>query len=181
MHRFSRHVASFLSLLVLVACGGESAPATAESPAGAGSPAPAVASSSDREADALELEDYTLTMEELQRWGRAAEALARIGRANPALQDSVIIDSGDLAIDPFADRLERTPGASDAVEAAGFSPREYAVATYVVVQSVTALDAIRQGMTIEQIAEQASVNPENVRFAQRHEAEMHAMIARAGG
>lgn len=170
-----------LSLLLLAACGGDSAPADGGSGGDARPAAPAAAPSGDAEADLLELSDYTLTMEELRRWGTAAAALGQVGRQRPELQDSVIIDAGDPSIDTFADRLDRIPAARKAVEDAGFSPREYAVVTYVVVQSITSVDAVRQGASVEKLAQEAGLNPANLRFAQQHEAEIHAMIARAGG
>lgn len=181
MQTLSRGAVALLASLLLSACGGDASPGAAASGGGT-PPAAAVATpTSDLQADAQELGDYTLTMDELERWGTAAAAVARIGREKPELKDQLSMNASEASIDAFAERLEAIPEVRDAVEEAGFSPREYAVTTYVVVQSMLAQAAIQQGMNIDAIAAKAGINPANVTFFQQHEAEVRATFARVQG
>lgn len=176
--------AALLLASLLLACGrGDASSDAAALGAGVPPSATAVASAgaSDLKADGLELRDYTLTLEELQRWGTAAAALARIGREHPELKDRLSMNASDASIDAFAARLEAVPAVRDAIEAEAFSPREYAVVTYVVVQAMLGQAAIEQGMSADAVAAKAGINPENLTFVRDHQAEVRATFARVQG
>jgi hypothetical protein len=185
MQNFSNRFALLVASFLLAACGGDAAPGAAPDAVASGGGAPpaatAAATTSDLHADALELSDYTLTLEELERWGTAAAALARLGRENPELKERLSMNVSEASIDAFAERLEAIPEVRDIVEDAGFSPREYAVTTYVVVQSMLGHAAIQQGMSADAVAEKAGINPENLAFVQKHQAEVRATLARVQG
>lgn len=185
MKNLSRRAAPFLASLMLAACDGDATPDAAPGavpPVDGARPAGApAAGTSDLKADALELRDYTLTMDELERWGTAAAALARMGRANPELKERLSMNVSDASIDAFAARLEEVPEVRDVVEDAGFTPRDYAVVTYVVVQSMLGHATIQQGMSADAVATKAGINPENLAFVQQHQAEVRATLARVQG
>jgi hypothetical protein len=174
---FRRCSVPFLAMLTLAACGGSDQTGASAAAAGAAPAGASATSAGDGAADALELRDYELSMDDVRQWGAAARAVARLARENPQWEDQLSMEASDASIDAFAAQLEQLPAVREAIEDAGLSPREYAVTTFVVVQSMLAQAAIQQGANADSFAMKAGINPDNVTFMKEHEAEIRAVFA----
>lgn len=110
-----------------------------------------------REALAIQV-DYRLTDENFARWEVAQRNLDRLPRsAFPALSGG---GAGNV-IDRAVARLESSPKARTAIEAAGLSVRDFVLQTIALAQATEAAQSGRS-------AGAALVPPENFRFVDRH-------------
>jgi hypothetical protein len=122
------------------------------------------------DADLRELSRYTLTMADVQKYAAANANLAK----NPKTEENEDDDSESdkESLDEMAARIGRIPEARKALEAAGLTPRQYAVITMALFQAVFAQYAVEQGADPAKVARDAGVNPANLRFVKEHKAEL---------
>jgi transposase-like protein len=135
---------------------------------------PDVASGSD-DAETRELARYQLTMDKVRKMSVAAEKLKQLEREHPELakqRDTASSKEMELSIDEIEARVERMPAARKAIEDAGLTVREYAVATLVFLQAMVGQMMIQQGQSPDSVARELGMNPANLRFVKEHEAEL---------
>lgn len=156
----------------LAACSGSDKPAAA--PAAANAPGAPSAGVSD---DAAEVLHYRLTGQNVERFLLARRRLRAIASDTllAARADSPGPDSSDArTLDAMAARLERMPGAKQALEGAGLSAREYVVGSLAITAAAMACEMQKQGL-VKQLP--ATVNADNVRFFAVHPDLLHRMQA----
>jgi hypothetical protein len=130
------------------------------------------------DADLRELEEYRLSMEDVNRWMQANRNLAQLSekleREHPEMMDDTEESngSGTGSFDDYEASIDRVPGARDAIEESGLSVHEFAVVGWALIQAGMAQYAVEQGADPKELAAKAHINPENLTFAREHQAEI---------
>jgi hypothetical protein len=119
--------------------------------------------------DLQEVSSYALTESGLAKFTAATRNLAAIPGACEADEDDD--DSSADSIDDLVAKLESTPGAKAAIQAAGMTPREYVVFTFSMMQSGMAAWAQNQ----PNAKLPAGISQANIDFYRKHEAAMAAL------
>jgi len=182
-----RRVALLAPLLLAAACASD-ADTAADSGAAAPSAATVPASSGDAAADVTA---YELTMERMDRYYAAQRALAvRVKDMSPAEREAFdVAGDGDDSIDDMVRRIEAAPAMRAALDEAGMSAREFALATMSIVQSgmAAAVLQMRPEANQDSLLREMKANPANVRFLRENEAalqqkqaELEAELKRLG-
>jgi hypothetical protein len=119
------------------------------------------------------INQYQLTMPRLRQLVQGGKNLAALQARRPELRDSMRI----ATMDPNAlyERLNAIPAAREAVNQAGISPREYALATAALLQAAMVHEMRRAGQQPP-----AAVNEGNVRFVSENWEEIQSMMRAAG-
>jgi hypothetical protein len=183
--RFVLGVVSYAALCIgIAACGGKGDKAAAGAngvPDVADASAVPDAKGGDgggHDADLRELEEYRLSMEDVNRWMQANRNLAqlseRLEREHPEMaeQAEAVEGSGMGSFDDYEASIDRVPGARDAIEESGLSVHEFAVVGWALIQAGMAQYAVEQGADPKELAAKAHINPENLTFAREHKAEL---------
>lgn len=161
------------SLLVLSACSKADESGTA---AAANSPAAA----SQGAEDLVEIGDYRLTMDKLDKWFAAqrnfmmkAKSMSESEKAAFASQNEAM-GNANASIDDMARSVESIPMYRQAVREAGLSPREYALVMMSFVQTGMAagVAAMSPNANQDSLIRAMQANPENVKFYRANEAEI---------
>lgn len=118
------------------------------------------------------LNAYQLTMPRLRQLVQAGKNIAALQARRPDLRDSMRI----ATMDPNAlyERLNAVPAAREAVNQAGISPREYAVATAALIQAAMVHEMRRAGRQPP-----VAVNEGNVKFVSENWEEIQTMMRAA--
>ncbi|HEX2168050.1 MAG TPA: hypothetical protein VHG09_12525 [Longimicrobiales bacterium] len=166
---------------VTAGCAGDDAASDESDASAAAAPLsqPSIAGAGD-DADIAEIQDYEFTMDDLHRWSEATVALQRLAESNPQLgaafeQEESGNQDLDDSIDMMTERIENVPEATDVIEDAGLSPREYVVIFWAMLQTGMAQFSIAQGANPDEVAREMRVNPANLEFMKEHEAEIAEM------
>lgn len=183
--RFVLGVVSYAALCIgIAACGGKGDKASSSA-----NGVPDVADASavpdakggdggDHDADLRELEEYRLSMEDVNRWLQANRNLAQLSekleREHPEMMKETeeVEASGTGSFDDYESSIDRVPGARDAIEESGLSVHEFAVVGWALIQAGMAQYAVEQGADAKELAAKAHINPDNLTFAREHQAEI---------
>lgn len=126
--------------------------------------------------DMVEMRNYSLTVDKIDRFGDAMHDLVQLAQKNPQLASAMETDSDkDEDLDTIGQRFSAHPEVADMLKSHGFSPREFALCEMVIFQSVFAEGAKQAGADPAKLASDAHVNPANLTFVEQHKAEMDAM------
>jgi len=170
-----------LSLLALAACGHTSAPATTNDTATAAAPA-ATEAAPPAPADAGD-DGFVMTMDKFDAY------LATIRKVSTTLmaahaghadsdededEDDPIAMEGSETIDQYIARINADPKAKALVTSAGMSVSDYAHTSEALLGGMMTAGALKSG-ALKKIPD--GINPQYVRFAQEHEAEINAKMA----
>lgn len=122
-----------------------------------------------------DVRSYTLDMDKMKRYARAAKILGEESQSNP----SVVIDVnvGNEPISASIATIERNEMVTDALKRAGTTPREFVMtmAAYLEAASTSAaLDADPNARV------PAGQNADNVEFVRAHRAELDQLMKDAG-
>jgi hypothetical protein len=158
-----------LPTLLLAACdrGGERRP---DPPAHAGTDADPT---QEAEVTGEEVRAHRLDMDEIRRWSAANIDLSRMARADPELARLMQEEVGPR--ETPMDRIERHPGAVEALRNQGFSPRHFVVTSVALMQAMMVAGAMDQHAEMEVPPE---VNESNVRLVRENQAEIEELFAR---
>ncbi|HEU4584276.1 MAG TPA: hypothetical protein VFR95_00935 [Gemmatimonadaceae bacterium] len=130
------------------------------------------------DADLRELEEYRLSMKDVNRWVQASRNLAQLAekleREHPemAKQREAVEESGARSFDDYENSIDQVPGARDAIEESGLSVHEFAIVGWALIQAGMAQYAVEQGADPKELAAKAHINPDNLTFAREHKAEL---------
>jgi hypothetical protein len=130
------------------------------------------------DADLRELEEYRLSMDDVNRWMQANRNLVQLSekleREHPEMaeQTDAVEGSGMGSFDDYEASIDRVPGARDAIEDSGLSVHEFAVVGWALIQAGMAQYAVEQGADPKELAAKAHINPDNLTFAREHKAEL---------
>ncbi len=130
------------------------------------------------DADLRELEEYRLSMEDVNRWMQANRNLVQLSekleREHPEMAErtEAVEGSGMGSFDDYEASIDRVPGARDAIEESGLSVHEFAVVGWALIQAGMAQYAVEQGADPKDLAAKAHINPDNLAFAREHKAEL---------
>lgn len=136
--------------------------------------APAAAASQDGDEVTAEVGDYELTMDKIDRLLQAqvnlAGAASRMTPAELQALEAEAEDSENMSLDDMAANVERHPAARKAIEDAGLTPREYAIASLAMMQAGMAMSVLsmRPNEDQDSLMRAMQANPENVRFLQEN-------------
>lgn len=158
----------------LAACDrGTDPPASREAETVRGDDAPAVRSAED---DLEEIADYRLTMDAVRRYYQAQRNVFEAMREDPGLSDRLEDLDADVAtLDEMQARYASVPELRDAIEEAGFTPREFSVLTWSLVQASIAQGAVEMGVSRDSVVANTGVRRANLDFVQEHQAEIERM------
>lgn len=130
------------------------------------------------DADLRELEEYRLSMKDVNRWLQANRNLVQLSeklqREHPeTMKETEEVEaSGTGSFDDYEASIDRVPGARDAIEESGLSVHEFAVVGWALIQAGMAQYAVEQGADPKELAAKAHINPDNLTFAREHQAEI---------
>lgn len=172
----TRIAALLLLALGLAACNGQDAPATGATPAGedaaavdapAAEPVPAAVAESESDPGSIELD-----MPRVERMMAALAAIAKLHEGDPSLEDVTAMDANE-SFDTYVARLEGHPQVSAAIEAAGTTPREFALTSMALTAAMFAHGMMEAG-AIKELPE--GINAQHVEFVKEHQDEIAAMM-----
>ena len=123
------------------------------------------------DADLRELSRYVLTMADVRKYAAVNAALVKLPKAQQNEEEDED-DADDESLDGMVKRIEAVPEARKSIEAAGLTVRQYAVITMALFQAAFAQFAVEQGADPAKVAQDAGVNPANIRFIKEHKAEL---------
>ena len=115
---------------------------------------------------------YQLTLPRLRTLVQAGKNIAALQTRRPDLRDSMRIPTMDPNL--LYQKLNSIPAARDAVNRAGITPREYALATSALIQATMVNEMRRRGQ-----APEGTFNEANVKFVAENEAEIQAIMRAA--
>lgn len=118
------------------------------------------------------LNSYQLTMPKLRALVQAGQNLGELQTRRPDLRDSMRIPTFDPNL--LYQKLNSVEAARDAVNRAGISPEEYAIATSALIQATMVQDMRRRGQT-----PQGEFNERNVQFVAENWEEIQAITRAA--
>ena len=174
---------SFALAFVLAACTKPADTATPASPSTAATPATtpsasasAAAQSDTGTADPGSIDNFELTMANVDAWMHAQKALGEAVKKDPSLDPAMNISEENDA--QYVARLEASPALKAAIESAGMSVRDYAYTSQSLVATLMAVGAVEAGQ-LKEIPE--GINPRNVDFIKAHRAEIEARMKAMGG
>lgn len=182
----ARPAALVLAALVVIGCSGSpssEADTTAASP-GAQPAQGASTGGSNLQADLDEVNDYELTMEDLEKYVTATTAMVRAAQANPGADEGGADDAAGSGGDPnsleaMESQIEASPVMRKAVEDAGLDAREYATISYAYMGASMAAGMMKAAnLTADSVGKAMKVNPANVTFVAQNEAAIARLMAR---
>ena len=132
-------------------------------------------------ADARAIESFTLTTPVLRKMAQVQENMYAAAKAHPELTKKYARPSSDEedaeTLDAMAQRIDRIPELKAAVAKAGFTSREYMIATMATFQAAMA-SAVMDMPGADKSKLSANVRA-NAAFVKAHTAELNQMQARA--
>lgn len=172
------HATLLLTLTLAVSACGPRKAADDEIPAASADDVPDVGAvpdaASGNDGDMQEVRDYTLSVDDVQKWAQATRELKKIQKAHPEIGE---VDCANCGIAEYETQIERIPGAADAVDNAGLSTHEYAVIGWAVIEAATVSATAQPGTAQEKdLIAKTRVNPANVRFWREHGKQFQAML-----
>ena len=139
-------------------------------------PAGGTAQKAKADADMIQMQNYSLTVDKVDRFGDTMQDLMKLGQKNPQLASAMETDSDkNEDLDGIARRFSAHPEIVEVLKSHGFSPREFALCEMVIFQSAFAEAAKQAGADPAKLASDAHVNPANLTFVEQHKAELDAM------
>ena len=167
-----------LLIAVAAGCGGDEQAETRSSDASR--PSSSAAGGSDRmlaqvEADLMEIDDYRLSMDAVEKYHEAQRSVYRRVQADPSLAEQFEIESDFSSIDDFEYELSSTPLYQDAIDEAGLEPREFVLIAFALFQAQAASQAMDEGVSRESILEQSNMHPDNIEFARQNRARLQQL------
>jgi hypothetical protein len=102
-----------------------------------------------------EARGYRLTMERIRQLARAGDEIARLQAARPEIRDSMAVATPDP--NAILERLTSVPAARDAVARAGFTPRDYTLATIALMQAGMMVEMRNRGASPDVPVNEANV------------------------
>jgi hypothetical protein len=145
-------------------------------------PAGSLAQKDKADPDMIEMQNYTLTVDKIDRFGDAMHDLGELAQKNPQLASAMETDSDkNEDLDAVGRRFSAHPEVAAVLKSHGFSPREFALCEMVIFQSAFAEAAKQAGTDPAKLASDAHVNPANLTFVEQHKAEMDAMRKKYSG
>ena len=173
---------SFALVLVLAACTKPAGTATPASPSTVPAPATTATASDAGDAQAPapaagdSIDNFELTMANVDAWMHAQKALGEAVKKDPSLDPGMNISEENDA--QYVARLDASPAMKAAIESAGMSVHDYAYTSQSLVATLMAVGAVEAGQ-LKDMPE--GVNPRNVEFVKAHRAEIEAKMKAMGG
>jgi hypothetical protein len=162
---------------VLVACHpSDKAAASRTDSVVASDPAVPAGGARSADKDLSDIQNYHLTMDNVNKWFTAQRNVALKVRGMSAAERASLDQggSGNGSMDALVARLEGNTSMNSAIHDAGLSARDYALLTMAMVQSTMAAGVLKMRPKDNQdsLVHAMKANMENVRFMQEHEAEL---------
>jgi hypothetical protein len=145
-------------------------------------PAGSLAQKDKTDPDMIEMQNYTLSVDKVDRFGDAMHDLAQLAQKNPNAASAMETDADkNEDLDATGRRFSSNPEIVGVLKSHGFSPREFALCEMVIFQSAFAEAAKQAGADPAKLASDAHVNPANLTFVEQHKTELDAMRKKYSG
>lgn len=145
-------------------------------------PAGSLAQKDKPDPDMVEMQNYTLSVDKVDRFGDAMHDLAKLAQKNPSAASAMETDADkNENLDAIGRRYSSNLELAGVLKSHGFSPREFALCEMVIFQSAFAEAAKRAGADPAKLASDAHVNPANLTFVEQHKTELDAMRKKYSG
>lgn len=145
-------------------------------------PAGSLAQKDKPDPDMVEMQNYTLSVDKVDRFGDAMHDLAKLAQKNPTAASAMETDADkNENLDAIGRRYSSNLELAGVLKSHGFSPREFALCEMVIFQSAFAEAAKRAGADPAKLASDAHVNPANLTFVEQHKTELDAMRKKYSG
>jgi len=160
-----RTAASILVMLV-IACGGDAERDTPSREAPPIGEAPQMGQSND--ADIVEVAEYRLTMDVVQKMHRAQLNIYAAMEQNPQLAQMASMSAEQFSLDAMEERFGSVPEIRSAIEEAGLSVREYGVIMLALFQASFAQASLEMGAQRDTVLAATHMNPDNLEFVEQN-------------
>lgn len=168
-----RPVAMIATACALLSCAPSDKPATA----GADSTASSSSVQRSGEGDLKDVQNYHLTMDNVNKWYAAQRNIAlKVRSMTPAEREGFDAGGSDGDLDATVAKIEGNKTMSAALSDAGLSAREYALMSLSMIQSSMAAGMLKMRPNDNQdsLVRAMKANMDNVKFMQQHQAELTA-------
>lgn len=145
-------------------------------------PAGSLAQKDKADPDMVEMQNYTLNVDKVDRFGDAMHDLAQLALRNSTAASAMETDADkNENLDAIGRRFSSNPDITGVLKSHGFSPHEFALCEMVIFQSAFAEAAKRAGADPAKLVSDAHVNPANLTFVEQHKTELDAMRKKYSG
>ena len=115
--------------------------------------------------DMLEMRNYRLSMDKVDKFAAASQSLVALSKSNPAIRTA--IPGGAKNLDEGAKLMEsQSPAVAAAIQKAGMSVREYLLTSITLLTTRMVVGMKKQGQKLDQLP--GTVSPENVAFVEQN-------------
>lgn len=136
--------------------------------------APSLAQNGD--ADLVQLEHFTLTMDNITRFFETVNDLGSAAKADPTLKDKLSTDADKHEnFTQIEARLSSQPAIASAIKAHGFTPHTFVLTEFAMIQASMAAAMKPAGENSAAYAAKVHVNPANLDFINQHKDEFAAL------
>ena len=117
--------------------------------------------------DMLEMRNYRLSMDKVDKFAAASHSLMALSKSNPALKGSMRGGTGAKTMDEGAKLMEsKYPEAAAAIQKSGMSVREFFLTSVTLMTTTMVAGMKKQGQKFDQLP--ATVSPENLAFVEQN-------------
>jgi hypothetical protein len=120
-------------------------------------------------ADQKELLNYTLTMDKINKLAAAQKDMENLQKSNPDLAKSMDSDDSTGSLDQLTAKIQKYPPVVAVLKKDGLAPREFIVATMVMVQSSIAVGMKKSGAYTDYPPKMLElISQANLTFVEQH-------------
>ncbi len=137
-----------------------------------------VASRAQTDKDAEEIRSYALTMEGVHRLYITMHEIKQAAEKDPNLHKSLSAetdDKGEQTLSSAVNKLSAYPAIVGMMANHGFTPRQFMVAEFTLIQAGFAAAALKEGTPREKLISSGAVSAQNLDFVQQHQAELEEL------
>ncbi len=117
--------------------------------------------------DIVEMRNYRLSMDKVDKFAAASQSLVALSKSNPAMRSAMQSGTGAKTLDEGAKVMEsKYPEAAAAIQKAGMSVREFFLTSVTLMTTTLAVGLKKQGQTLDQLP--GTVSPENLAFVEQN-------------
>lgn len=126
--------------------------------------------------DMVEMRNYRLSMQKIDKFGAASQKLVALSKSNPAMKSAMQGGTGAKNLDEGAKFLEsKYPEAAEAIQKSGMSVREYFLTSVTLMTATMVAGMKRQGQAVNQLP--SSVSAENLAFVEQNYPKIEKLLS----
>ena len=125
--------------------------------------------------DMVEMRNYRLSMEKLNKFAAAAQSLTALSKSNPGMKSAMQGGLGAKTMDEGVKVMEsKYPEAATAIQKSGMSVREFFLVSVTLMTTSMVVGMKKQGQAIDQLP--ATVSAENLAFVEQNSSKIEKLL-----